>query len=102
VIRAVRTPKVPARAAFRVASPLLLPVDPQRVDGPAAVGVVHDGPLGTGRGVIADKEGDLEGRVQAGTHRVGLVGAGDHFGGGVEFVEDKVAHIAVRIVDHES
>src|SRR5207244_11603944 len=45
---------------------LLAAIDSNRIDGAAAVRVVHDGALAAGRGVVADEERDLAGGSEAG------------------------------------
>src|SRR5439155_12345087 len=47
---------------------LLAAVDAQPVDRPTAVGVIYDGALAPHGCVVADEEGDLEGRVEPGPH----------------------------------
>ena len=81
---------------------LLAAIDSQRIDRAPTIGVIHDGPLGANRGVVANEEGDLEGGIEAGPHRERLIPAADQFHAIIEFVEQEVAHVTVRIVDEEA
>ena len=64
--------------------------------------MIHDGALGADRRVVTDEECDLEGPVEAGTHRERLVGPADDLHPIVELVEQEVAHITVRVIDDEA